>query len=221
MYATRLVHTSAIIYLYKITLLSCSERYLHTYPVKEKEYLFNLIHDKEDFLHQDPSTFECDDDKFTHHTCTTGCKCTTGGKCPRTRCTRVKHCTFVTKCTHVKKWTFVTKCTRVRVQKWTFVTKVTRRKECVLVTKRTRRKHCTFITKCIRFEKKFFWTKRSFCKKCEFFPHRHGGSCDDSCDHGKDCHDDGHKWNDCKGGHKFPSCKHKKIDHFWYKKRNC
>ena len=48
--------------------------------------------------------------------------------------------------------------------KWTFVTKVTRRKECVLVTKRTRRKHCTFITKCIRFEKKFFWTKRSFCK---------------------------------------------------------
>ena len=56
----------------------------------------------EDFLHQDPSTFECDDDKFTHHTCTTGCKCTTGGKCPRTRCTRVKHCTFVTKCTHVK-----------------------------------------------------------------------------------------------------------------------
>ena len=32
----------------------------------------------EDFLHQDPSTFECDDDKFTHHHCTTGCKCTTG-----------------------------------------------------------------------------------------------------------------------------------------------
>ena len=63
-----------------------------------------------------------------------------------------------------EKWTFVTKCTRVRVQKWTFVTKVTRRKECVLVTKRTRRKHCTFITKCIRFEKKFFWTKQSFCK---------------------------------------------------------
>ncbi|MDA2168062.1 exosporium protein ExsB [Bacillus cereus] len=175
----------------------------------------------EDFLHQDPSTFECDDDKFTHHNCTTGCKCTTGGKCPRTRCTRVKHCTFVTKCTHVKKWTFVTKCTRVRVQKWTFVTKVTRRKECVLVTKRTRRKHCTFITKCIRFEKKFFWTKRSFCKKCEFFPNRHGHSCDDSYDHGRDCHDDGHKWNDCKGGHKFPSCKHKKFDHFWYKKRNC
>ncbi len=24
--------------------------------------------------------FECDDDKFTHHHCTTGCKCTTGGK---------------------------------------------------------------------------------------------------------------------------------------------
>ncbi|PHB73966.1 spore coat protein G [Bacillus toyonensis] len=176
----------------------------------------------EDFLHQDPSTFECDDDKFSHHKCTTGCKCTTGGRCPRTRCTRVKHCTFVTKCTHVKKWTFVTKCTRVRVQKWTFVTKVTRRKECVLVTKRTRRKHCTFVTKCIRFEKKFYWTKRSFCKKCEFFPNRHGHSCDDSCDHGRDCHDDGHKWNDCKDSrHKSSSCKNKKFDHFWYKKRNC
>ena len=92
----------------------------------------------EDFLHQDPSTFECDDDKFTHHHCTTGCKCTTGGKCPRTRCTRVKHCTFVTKCTHVKMdicYEMYT-CT---CSKWTFVTKVTRRKECVLVTKRTRR----------------------------------------------------------------------------------
>ncbi|MEH7814167.1 exosporium protein ExsB, partial [Bacillus toyonensis] len=32
----------------------------------------------EDFLHQDPSTFECDDD---HHKCTTGCKCTTGRRC--------------------------------------------------------------------------------------------------------------------------------------------
>ena len=48
--------------------------------------------------------------------------------------------------------------------KWTFVTKVTRRKECVLVTKRTRRKHCTFVTKCVRFEKKFYWTKRCYCK---------------------------------------------------------
>ncbi|MED0970952.1 exosporium protein ExsB [Bacillus paramycoides] len=149
----------------------------------------------EDFLHQDPSTFECDDDKFSHH------KCTTGRKCPRTRCTRVKHCTFVTKCTHVKKWTFVTK--------------VTRRKECVLVTKRTRVKKCTFVTKCVRFEKKFFWTKRCFCKKSVFFPHSNGCSCDDSCNH------DGNKWHGCKdGGHKFPSCKHKKFDHFWYKKRN-
>ena len=169
----------------------------------------------EDFLHQDPSTFECDDD------CSSKVECSDDCNGPRTRCTRVKHCTFVTKCTHVKKWTFVTKCTRVRVQKWTFVTKVTRRKECVLVTKRTRRKHCTFVTKCVRFEKKFYWTKRCYCKKCEFFPHGHGGSCDDSCDHGKDCHDSGHKWNDCKGGHKFPSCKNKKFDHFWYKKRNC
>lgn len=112
----------------------------------------------EDFLHQDPSTFECDDD------CSSKIECSDDCKCPRTRCTRVKHCTFVTKCTHVKKWTFVTKCTRVRVQKWTFVTKVTRRKECVLVTKRTRRKHCTFVTKCVRFEKKFYWTKRCYCK---------------------------------------------------------
>lgn len=112
----------------------------------------------EDFLHQDPSTFECDDD------CSSKVECSDDCNCPRTRCTRVKHCTFVTKCTHVKKWTFVTKCTRVRVQKWTFVTKVTRRKECVLVTKRTRRKHCTFVTKCVRFEKKFYWTKRCYCK---------------------------------------------------------
>ena len=50
----------------------------------------------EDFLHQDPSTFECDDD------CTTKIECNEDCKCPRTRCTRVKHCTFVTKCTHVK-----------------------------------------------------------------------------------------------------------------------
>ena len=50
----------------------------------------------EDFLHQDPSTFECDDD------CTTKIECSDDCKCPRTRCTRVKHCTFVTKCTHVK-----------------------------------------------------------------------------------------------------------------------
>ncbi|PGK37676.1 spore coat protein G [Bacillus anthracis] len=160
----------------------------------------------EDFLHQDPSTFECDDD------CSSKVECSDDCKCPRTRCTRVKHCTFVTKCTHVKKWTFVTKCTRVRVQKWTFVTKVTRRKECVLVTKRTRRKHCTFVTKCVRFEKKFYWTKRCYCKKCEFFPHGHGGSRDNSWGHDKDCHD---------GRHKFPSCKNKKFDHFWYKKRNC
>ena len=137
------------------------------------------------------------------------------GKCPRTRCTRVKHCTFVTKCTHVKMdicYEMYT-CT---CSKWTFVTKVTRRKECVLVTKRTRRKHCTFITKCIRFEKKFSG-QNEVSVKCEFFPNRHGHSCDDSCDHGKDCHDSGHKWNDCKGGHKFPSCKNKKFDHFWYK----
>ncbi|MGG0725820.1 spore coat protein G, partial [Bacillus mycoides] len=32
----------------------------------------------------------------------------------------------------------------------------------------------------------------------------------------------GRKWNDCKdSGHKSSSCKNKKFDHFWYKKRNC
>ena len=50
----------------------------------------------EDFLHQDPSTFECDDD------CSSKVECSDDCNCPRTRCTRVKHCTFVTKCTHVK-----------------------------------------------------------------------------------------------------------------------
>ncbi|GEU01747.1 hypothetical protein TuanDB_39000 [Bacillus anthracis] len=44
----------------------------------------------EDFLHQDPSTFDCDDD------CTTKIECSDDCNCPRTRCTRVKHCTFVT-----------------------------------------------------------------------------------------------------------------------------
>ena len=50
----------------------------------------------EDFLHQDPSTFDCDDD------CTTKIDCSEDCNCPTTKCTRVKHCTFVTKCTHVK-----------------------------------------------------------------------------------------------------------------------
>ncbi|MEY8347037.1 hypothetical protein AALF16_01770 [Bacillus cereus] len=40
----------------------------------------------EEFLYQDPITFECDDDKSSGH------KCTTDGKCPRTKCTRVKKC---------------------------------------------------------------------------------------------------------------------------------
>ena len=111
----------------------------------------------EDFLHQDPSTFECDDD------CSSKVECSDDCNCPRTRCTRVKHCTFVTKCTHVKMDICYEMYSRTR-SKWTFVTKVTRRKECVLVTKRTRRKHCTFVTKCVRFEKKFYWTKRCYCK---------------------------------------------------------
>ncbi len=162
-----------------------------------------------------PSTFECDDDCSSKVECSDDCNCPTEDMYS---CETLYICYKML--LHVKKWAFVTKCTRVRVQKWTFVTKVTRRKECVLVTKRTRRKHCTFVTKCVRFEKKFYWTKRCYCKKCSL-PHGHGGSCDDSCDHGKDCHDSGHKWNDCKGGHKFPCCKNKKFDHFWYKKRNC
>ncbi|HDR7795407.1 TPA: spore coat protein G [Bacillus luti] len=165
----------------------------------------------EDFLYQDPSNFECDDD------CSSKIECNDDCKCPRTRCTHVKHCTFITKCTHVKKWTFVTKCTHVRVKKcgctrgkkWTFVTKVTHRKECVLVTKCTHVKHCTFVTKCVRFEKKFYWTKRCYCKKCEFFPNGSDTSCDD-----------GNKRNDYNRKHKFPSFQNKKFDHFWYKKRN-
>ncbi|MEH6934591.1 exosporium protein ExsB, partial [Bacillus sp. JJ783] len=36
-------------------------------------------------------------------------KCTTGNKCTRTRCTRVKHCTFVTKFVRFEKKCFWTK----------------------------------------------------------------------------------------------------------------
>ncbi|KEK24966.1 exosporium protein ExsB [Bacillus gaemokensis] len=166
----------------------------------------------EEFLHQDPSTFDCDDDCFSKKECSTDCRC------PRTKCTRVKHCTFVSKCTRVKKCTFVTKCTRVRVQKWTFVTKVTRVKKCTFVTKRTRVKKCTFVTKCVRFEKKFFWTKRCFCKKCVFIRDHDKKPCHHSdCHDGKDHHSDCHDWK----GHKHSFCKNKKFDHFWYKKRNC
>ncbi|PGA20001.1 CotG/ExsB N-terminal domain-containing protein [Bacillus pseudomycoides] len=144
----------------------------------------------EEFLHQDPSKFDCDDNKFSGHKCTTSCKC------PRTKCTRVKKCTFITKCTRVKKCTFVTKRTRVRVQKWTFVTKVTRVKKCTFVTKRTRVKKC-------------------FCKKCVFIRNHDKKSCDHSWD--DDCHSSCH---DC-DHHKHSSCKRKKCDHFWFRKRNC
>ncbi len=51
----------------------------------------------EDFLHQDPSTFDCDDD------CTTKIDCSEDCNCPTTKCTRVKHCTFVTKCVRFEK----------------------------------------------------------------------------------------------------------------------
>ncbi|MBY0597900.1 CotG/ExsB N-terminal domain-containing protein [Bacillus bingmayongensis] len=118
----------------------------------------------EEFLHQDPSTFDHDED----------CGC------PKT------------KCTHVKKWTFVTKVTRV--------------------------KKCKLITKCVRFEKKFYWTKRSFCKKSVFYRDH---DCD--CDHHEhsSCDDDSHsRCHDC-NHHKHSFCKKKKkFDHFWYKKRN-
>ncbi|PFN05005.1 CotG/ExsB N-terminal domain-containing protein [Bacillus cereus] len=150
----------------------------------------------EEFLHQDPSTFEHDDDKFSCHKCKKSCKC------PRTKCTRVKKCTFVTKCTRVKKCTFVTKCTRV--------------KKCTCVTKCTRVKKCTFVTKCVRFEKKFYWTKRSFCKKSVFFP-------DHDCDHRKESSWDDHGHSNCheEDHHKRSFCKKKKkFDYFWYKKRN-
>ncbi|WP_033796084.1 CotG/ExsB N-terminal domain-containing protein, partial [Bacillus pseudomycoides] len=38
----------------------------------------------EEFLHQDPSTFDCDDDHFSGHKCTTGRKHTTCRK--HTKC---------------------------------------------------------------------------------------------------------------------------------------
>ncbi len=134
----------------------------------------------EDFLHQDPSTFEYDDhssQKCDKHS--RGHQCRKKCRCPRTKCTHVKHCTFVSKCTRVKHCTFVTKRTRVRVQKWTFVTKCTRVKDCKFVTKRTRVKKCTFVTKCVRYEKKHYWTKRCYCKKCVFYPNNHGHHQDD------------------------------------------
>ena len=89
------IHPQSSIYInYTLVLF---RKMLHTYHVKEKEYLFTLIHDKEISMKRDMKScrrnqkcwdggfltprskyFECDDDKFTHHHCTTGCKCTTG-----------------------------------------------------------------------------------------------------------------------------------------------
>ena len=59
--------------------------------------------------------------------CSSKVECSDDCNCPRTRCTRVKHCTFVTKCTHVKMDICYEMYSRTR-SKWTFVTKVTRRK---------------------------------------------------------------------------------------------
>ncbi|WP_459501176.1 CotG/ExsB N-terminal domain-containing protein [Bacillus sp. C1] len=180
----------------------------------------------EEFLHQDPSTFEYDDDS-SKYDCKSSRKkhnrksshkkhdCKSDHKCPKTECIREKKCTFVTECNRVKKCTFVTKRTHVRVQKWTFVTKVTHEKKCKFVTERKRVKKCTFVTKCVRHEKKHYWTKRSYCKKSVFYPEH-------------DCDSDKHSswkedrklrrrdWED----EKKSSCKRKKFDHFWYKKDN-
>ncbi|AZF88395.1 hypothetical protein P9C57_gp50 [Bacillus phage AP631] len=156
----------------------------------------------EEFLHQDPCQFDCDEDCSSKESC----------KCPKTKCVRVKKCTFVSKCKRVKKCTFVTRCTRVRVKKWTFVTKRIREKRCTFVTKRTRVKKCTFVTKCIRFEKKCFWTKRCFCKKCVTFHHHNNQSS--NCSGHPDCSS---CCDECNQQHHSP-CKQKKFDHFWYKK---
>lgn len=95
----------------------------------------------EDFLHQDPCQFDCDEDCSSKESC----------RCPKT------------KCNHVKKWTFVSKCTRIK--KWTFVTKRIREKKCTFVTKRVRVRQRKCVTKCIRFEKECYWTKKCICKK--------------------------------------------------------
>lgn len=115
----------------------------------------------EDFLHQDPCQFDYDEN----------CASRERDKCPKTRCTHVKKCTFVTRCTHVKKYTFITRYTRVRVKKWTLVTKRIREKRCIFVTKRIRVKKCKFVTKCIRYDKKCYWTKKCICEKITTYPH--------------------------------------------------
>ena len=63
----------------------------------------------EDFLHQDPSTFDCDDDCTTKIECGEDCNCPNKMHSRETLYVRYK----MYAC---KKWTFVTKCTRVRVQ---------------------------------------------------------------------------------------------------------
>ncbi|KAA0780007.1 hypothetical protein DN406_32875 [Bacillus sp. BB56-3] len=82
----------------------------------------------EEFLHQDPSNFHCEDCPSSQNDC----------KCPKT------------KCICIKKFTFVSRCTRVRVRKWTFVTKRIREKKCKLVKKCIRfDKQCYWTKKCI------------------------------------------------------------------------
>lgn len=109
----------------------------------------------EEFLHQDPCHFDCEENCSSKDSCT----------CPKTKCTFVKKWTFVSRCTHVKKWTCVSRCTRVRVKKWTFVTKRVREKQCKLITKRIREKKCKIVKKCVHFDKQCYWTKKCICKK--------------------------------------------------------
>ncbi len=126
----------------------------------------------EDFLHQDPCQFDYDEDCSPRESC----------KCPKTKCPRVKKCTFFTKFTHVKKFTYITRYTRVRVKKWTFVKKRVREKRCILVTKRIRLKKCISVTKCTRFNKKCYWTRKCVCEKTVTFPHcnHHPARCPNS-----------------------------------------
>lgn len=121
----------------------------------------------EEFLHQDPTSFECEEEHSSHDRCSNKRSNKKEFRCPKTKCTHVKKCTFVTKVTRVKKCTFVTKVTRV--------------------------KKCTFVTKCVHFQKKCFWTKRCFCDKC--VSHRKHDKC--SCRHKEHHDKQSHSQSSC------------------------
>ncbi|HEK9100451.1 spore coat protein G [Bacillus pfraonensis] len=116
----------------------------------------------EEFLHQDPSTFDCDDDCHSKEDC----------GCPRT------------KCTHIKKWTFVTKVTRVK--KCTFVTKITRVKKCKLITK------CVRFEKKFFWTKRSFCKKTVFYRDHDCDHRKHSSCDDDCHTRCHECDDSKH-----------------------------